>query len=134
MTSAARQPLAAGPCTTWVATASRPPGCSAAIRPGSRPSGFWTRPGPTAASTCAVELETGGRTERLPADPDGVFGLTGEEADAYRVEFDVVSAALAAGDPTEFGRADAVDQAAVLEAVGRSAASGLPVEPAPSVA
>jgi predicted dehydrogenase len=82
----------------------------------------------------AVELETGGRTERLPADPDGVFGLTGEEADAYRVEFDVVSAALAAGDPTEFGRAGAVDQAAVLEAVGRSAASGLPVEPPPSAA
>jgi hypothetical protein len=73
------------------------------------------------------------RAQRAAARrPDGAFGLTGEEADAYRVEFDVVSAALAAGDPGEFGRADAVDQAAVLEAVGRSAASGLPVEPPPS--
>ena len=91
-------------------------------------------PDPWLCRAGAVELETGGRTERLPADPDGVFGLTGEEGDAYRVEFDVVSAALAAGDPTEFGRADAVDQAAVLEAVGRSAASGLPVEPPSSAA
>jgi len=41
-------------------------------------------------------LETGGRTERLLADPDGALGLTGEEADAYRIEFDVVSAAVAA--------------------------------------
>ena len=64
-------------------------------------------------------LETGGRTERLLADPDGALGLTGEEADAYRIEFDVVSAAVAAGDPTGFGRADVVDQAAVLKAVGR---------------
>jgi hypothetical protein len=79
-------------------------------------------------------LETGGRTQRLPADPDGVWGLTGEEADAYRIEFDVVSATVAAGDPTEFGRADAADRAAVLEAVGRSAATGLLVQPPPSAA
>jgi hypothetical protein len=79
-------------------------------------------------------LETGGRTERLPADPDGAWGLTGEEADAYRIEFDVVSAAVAAGDPTGFGRADVVDQAAVLEAVGRSAATGFPVELLPLAA
>ena len=45
-----------------------------------------------------------GRTERLSADPDGVWSLTGEKAAAYRIEFDVVSAAVAAGDPTEFGR------------------------------
>jgi xylose dehydrogenase (NAD/NADP) len=91
--------------------------------------GRLTVPDPWVCRAGAVELETGGRTERLPADPDGVWGLSGEEADAYRIEFDVVSAAVTAGDPTEFGRADAVDQAAVLEAVGRSAASGLPVEP-----
>ena len=54
----------------------------------------------------AVELETGGRTERLPADPDGAWGLTGEEVDAYRIEFDVVSAALAppATRPSSGGR------------------------------
>jgi xylose dehydrogenase (NAD/NADP) len=91
-------------------------------------------PDPWVCRAGAVELERGGRTQRLPADPDAAFGLTGEEADAYRIEFDVVSAALAAGEPTEFGRADAVGQAAVLEAVGRSAATGLAVEPAPSAA
>ena len=78
--------------------------------------GRLTVPDPWLCRAGAVELETGGRTERLPADPDGAWGLTGEEADAYRIEFDVVSAAVAAGDPTRFGRADAVDQAAVLEA------------------
>jgi len=91
--------------------------------------GRLTVPDPWVCRAGAVELETGGRTERLPADPDGVWGLSGEKADAYRIELDVVSAAVTAGDPTEFGRTDAVDQAAVLEAVGRSAASGLPVEP-----
>jgi xylose dehydrogenase (NAD/NADP) len=91
-------------------------------------------PDPWLCRAGAVELEAGGRSERLAADPDGTFGLTGEEADAYRVEFDVVSAAIAAGDPTGFGRAEVVDQAAVLEAVGRSAATGLPVEPPPSAA
>jgi D-xylose 1-dehydrogenase (NADP+, D-xylono-1,5-lactone-forming) len=96
--------------------------------------GRLTVPDPWLCRAGAVVLETGGRTQRLPADPDGAFGLTGEEADAYRIEFDVVSAAIAAGDPTSFGRADAVDQAAVLEAVGQSAATGLPVEPPPSAA
>jgi hypothetical protein len=86
-------------------------------------------PDPWLCRAGAVVLETGGRTERLPADPEGAWGLTGEEADAYRIEFDVVSAAMAAGDPTSFGRADVVDQAAVLEAIGRSAATGFPVEP-----
>jgi xylose dehydrogenase (NAD/NADP) len=96
--------------------------------------GRLTVPDPWLCRAGAVVLETGGRTERLPADPDGAFGLTGEEADAYRIEFDVVSAGIAAGDPTEFGVADVVDQAAVLEAVGRSAATGFPVEPPPSAA
>jgi predicted dehydrogenase len=96
--------------------------------------GRLTVPDPWLCRAGAVVLETGGRTQRLPADPDGAFGLTGEEADAYRIEFDVVSAAIAAGDPTSLGRPDAVDQAAVLEAVGQSAATGLPVEPPPSAA
>ena len=39
-----------------------------------------------------------------------------------------------AGDPTGFERADVVDQAAVREAVGRSAATGFPVELPPSAA
>ena len=96
--------------------------------------GRLTVPDPWRCRAGAIEVETGGRTQRLPADPDGALRLTGEEADAYRIEFDVVSADIAAGDPTGFGRADAIDQAAVLEAVGRSAASGLPVQPPPSAA
>jgi D-xylose 1-dehydrogenase (NADP+, D-xylono-1,5-lactone-forming) len=96
--------------------------------------GRLTVPDPWLCRAGAVVLEAGGRTERLPADPEGAWGLTGEEADAYRVEFDVVSAAMAAGDPTSFGRADVVDQAAVLEAIGRSAATGFLVEPPPSAA
>jgi D-xylose 1-dehydrogenase (NADP+, D-xylono-1,5-lactone-forming) len=83
--------------------------------------GRLTVPDPWLCRAGAVELETGGRIERLPADPDGAFGLTGEEADAYRIEFEVVSAAVAADDPTEVRAGDVVDQAAVLEAVGRSA-------------
>jgi D-xylose 1-dehydrogenase (NADP+, D-xylono-1,5-lactone-forming) len=54
--------------------------------------------------------------------------------DAYRIEFDAVSGAIAGGLPYEFGRADVVEQAAVLEAIGRSAATGLPVEPPPAAA
>ena len=96
--------------------------------------GKLTVPDPWVCEAGAVELTTGGGTERLPADPDGMHRLTGEEADAYRIEFDVVSAAIADGGGYGFGRADAVDQAAVLEAVGRSAATGLPVAPPPSAA
>jgi xylose dehydrogenase (NAD/NADP) len=91
--------------------------------------GRLTVPDPWLCRTGAVVLETVWRTERLPADPDGAFGLTGEEADAYRIEFDVVSAAMAAGDPTSFGRADAVDRlrAGRCGRPGRRARGGRPV-------
>jgi xylose dehydrogenase (NAD/NADP) len=75
-----------------------------------------------------VELERDGRTERLPVDPAGAVDLTGEEADAYRIEFDTVSAAIIDGGPTPFGRQDAADQATVLQALRRSAGQGAPVE------
>jgi predicted dehydrogenase len=65
-----------------------------------------------------VELERGGTTERLPADP----------ADAYRIEFEVASRVIADGVVPTFGRADAIDQAAAIEAVRRAAATGTRID------
>lgn len=74
-----------------------------------------------------LELLRDGRAERLPVDPAGVFGLTGEEADTYRIEFDQASAAIAGATRPAFGRADAVEQARLLELVRQSSESGVPV-------
>jgi predicted dehydrogenase len=82
-----------------------------------------------------VELERGGTTERLPADPVGEYGLSADpdNDDAYRIEFIAASRAIAAGATPAFGRADAVDQAAAIEAVRRAAAAGTWVNlPAPA--
>jgi xylose dehydrogenase (NAD/NADP) len=82
-----------------------------------------------------VELERGGTTERLPADPAGEYGLSADpdNNDAYRIEFAAASRAIAAGAKPAFGRADAVDQAAAIEAVRRAAATGTRVTvPAPA--
>ncbi len=89
-----------------------------------------------------VELERGTVTERLPADPAGEYGLSpGPDGDdAYRIEFEAASRAMAAGAAPAFGRADAVDQAAAIEAVRLAAATGArvnlpePTVPAPPVA
>jgi predicted dehydrogenase len=71
-----------------------------------------------------VELERDGKTEHLSA---------GADDDPYRTEFVVASRAIEAGATPTFGRADAVDQAAALEAVRRAAATGVRVElPAPT--
>lgn len=52
-----------------------------------------------------------------------------------RIEFEVASHAIATGSSPAFGRADAVDQAAAIEAVRRSAELGAPVKlPAPTAA
>ena len=69
--------------------------------------------------------------ELVPVDPDGTLGLTDPEHDVYRIELDTVSAALAGGGEPSFGRADAVAQATVLEALHRSAELGAPVEVTP---
>jgi len=74
-----------------------------------------------------LELTRKGITERLPVDPSGILGLTGEEPDAYRIEFATVSAALADGTPLEFGRDDAIAQATAYEALAQSARRGSPV-------
>jgi hypothetical protein len=68
------------------------------------------------ASHTAVTVTSAARTRAVIA----VLGVQGQGGRA--------------GDPTAFGRADVVDQAAVLEAVGRSAATGFPVELPPSAA
>ena len=73
-----------------------------------------------------VELERGGQIDRLPADPTGEYRLSADpdNNDAYRIEFEAASRAIAGGATPTFGRADAVDQAAAVEAVRRAAATG----------
>jgi predicted dehydrogenase len=97
--------------------------------------GKLTVPDPWLCRRGYVELERNGVTERLPADPAGQYGLSAdvENDDAYRIELVTASRAIATGSVPTFGRADAVDQAAVIEAVRRAAATGTCVElPAPS--
>lgn len=73
-------------------------------------------------------LERGGGAERLPVDPTGQYRL-GDPAnpdndDAYRIEFETASRLIEGGAAAVFGRADAVDQAAAIEAVRAAAATG----------
>jgi predicted dehydrogenase len=75
----------------------------------------------------SVFLSRDGRTEQVPTDPDGRYGLRHEESDVYRLEFDAVSAAIEGGTPLPYGRDDAVAQARVLAALAGSAATGAPV-------
>jgi xylose dehydrogenase (NAD/NADP) len=56
----------------------------------------------------------------LSADPDN--------NDAYRIEFEAASRAIAGGATPTFGRADAIDQAAAIEAVRRAAATGTRID------
>jgi len=96
--------------------------------------GKLTIPDPWLCRPGFIELERDGRTERLPVDPDGAFGLGPDEQDAYRIEFDTISAAITGEAPlaferTEpFGRADAVNHAAVLQALRRSSQQASPTE------
>lgn len=72
-----------------------------------------------------VELERDGTAERLSVGP--------EIDDPYRSEFAAASRAIESGATPTFGRADAVDQAAVLEAVRHAATIGTRVDlPAPT--
>jgi xylose dehydrogenase (NAD/NADP) len=74
-----------------------------------------------------LEVTRKGATERVAVDPGGGWGLTGAEADPYRIEFATVSEAIATGTPVEFGREDAVAQATAFEALMESARHGSPV-------
>jgi xylose dehydrogenase (NAD/NADP) len=84
-------------------------------------------PEPWLCSVGEVQLTRKGTTEHLPADPRGEFGLTGQEQDAYRIEFDTFEQVVAGDRPQPFGRADAIAQAATLEATLRAARGGTPV-------
>jgi predicted dehydrogenase len=69
--------------------------------------------------------------ERLPADPDGRYGLGDhsdpDNDDAYRIELENASTVIGGGAAPAFARADAVDQAAAVEAVRAAAATGTTV-------
>jgi xylose dehydrogenase (NAD/NADP) len=93
--------------------------------------GRLTVPDPWLCRASHLELVRDGDRELVPVDPDGALGLTDPEHDVYRIELDTVSAALAGDGEPSFGRADAVAQATVLEALHRSAELGAPVEVTP---
>ena len=93
--------------------------------------GKLTLPDPWLCRPDHLELERDGDLERLPADPDGTFGLTDPDHDVYRIELDTVSAAIAAGDELPFSGPDAVAQATVLQALRHSADLAAPVDLTP---
>jgi xylose dehydrogenase (NAD/NADP) len=70
-----------------------------------------------------IELWRDGEMELVTIDPDQVFNLAHDESDAYRIEIDTVSAAILTGEQPTYGRADAVEQARVLEEIRDSWAS-----------
>jgi D-xylose 1-dehydrogenase (NADP+, D-xylono-1,5-lactone-forming) len=83
-----------------------------------------TVPDPWLCRRGYIDVEQSGVTRRHDVDPANAFSLSYREdpdnGDAYRIEN--------ATEPA-FGRADAIDQAAVLEAVRLSAELGQPVVP-----
>ncbi|MVO90438.1 gfo/Idh/MocA family oxidoreductase [Streptomyces sp. p1417] len=60
-------------------------------------------------------------SEYLPVDPEGAYGCGGTYA-VSRMQFDDVSRAVLDGTEPPFGRADAVEQAAVMDALLESGA------------
>jgi predicted dehydrogenase len=87
-----------------------------------------TVPDPWLCRPGYLEVERDGKTERLAVGPSGGLALGPEEDDVYRIEMEVASAAIADGTPTAFGRQDAINQAAVIEAVRHSARQGRPLD------
>jgi D-xylose 1-dehydrogenase (NADP+, D-xylono-1,5-lactone-forming) len=74
-----------------------------------------------------IELRHDGRSESRPVDPEGRFALAHDDYDVYRIELDTVSEAIAGGAQLPFGRADAIDQARLLEALSDSSQRRQPV-------
>jgi len=89
--------------------------------------GKLTIPDPWLCRPGYIELERDGKTQRLDVDPSGAFSLTQRDLDAYRIEFETTSAAIRDRGQPSFGRADAVAQAVVLEALRRSSLDAAPV-------
>jgi len=73
-----------------------------------------------------IVLEQGGNRQRLPVDPEGMYRLSAadENDDAYRIELEHASRLIAGEETPTFGRDDAINQAAVIEAVRAAAATG----------
>jgi D-xylose 1-dehydrogenase (NADP+, D-xylono-1,5-lactone-forming) len=90
--------------------------------------GRLTVPDPWLCRATHLELSRDGQVEHVPVDPEGARAPSDPDHDVYRIELDTVSAALAAGGAPPFGRSDAIAQAAVLEALHRSAELGTPVD------
>ena len=84
-------------------------------------------PDPWICRSGRVQLIREGTVDRIPVDPAGRLGLTGAEADPYRIEIGVIEAAIRGAAPLEFGPADAVAQATAYEAMQRSAVSRQPI-------
>jgi predicted dehydrogenase len=84
-------------------------------------------PDPWLCRGATIELHRDGGTERLPVDPEGAYALARDASDVYRVELDTVSGAIASGAGLPFGAADAIDQAAALQALARSSEIAAPV-------
>lgn len=95
-----------------------------------------TVPDPWLCRRGYLELEQDGQTQRIEVESaDTTLTAFGDDnLDAYRLEFEAASHAIAGGTPPLFGAEDAIDQAAVVEAVGQAARSREPVVPAPSAA
>jgi hypothetical protein len=81
-------------------------------------------PDPWIGVSAALGLRRGTTSETIPVDLPAGSRLGLEEGAVYRLELDLVSRAALAGTPLPFGRADAVAQAATLEALDASARSG----------
>jgi len=73
----------------------------------------------------SIELWRDGDMELVTIDPQGAFDLSHDEGDTYRIQIDTVSAAILTGTPPSYGRADAVEQARVLEAIRHAGRSSL---------
>jgi predicted dehydrogenase len=84
-------------------------------------------PDPWLCRGATIELHRADGTERLPVDPEGAYALAHDASDVYRVELDTVSGAIASGAGLPFGAADAIDQAAALQALARSSEIAAPV-------
>ncbi|GAA4391343.1 Gfo/Idh/MocA family protein [Tsukamurella soli] len=78
-----------------------------------------------------VTVVRDGHEERFEADPSGEYGLAPaapHNTDAYRIEFEAASHAITTRQAPRFGRADAAEQAEVIDAVRRSATARRTVE------
>jgi xylose dehydrogenase (NAD/NADP) len=87
-------------------------------------------PDPWLCRSSALELRRGGRVEQHPVDTSALDPLrasAGEDA-VYRLELERVTATMTGASTGEFGRADAIGQAATLEALRASAEQGTRVQ------